>query len=92
VFFQPGSFASEPTSTATASPAAAYSSVPDVVGAGFGRASAELSASGYDVSTVRECDPTGNADPGDVWRQDPPGGSQAPENSSVTIWYGGSEC
>jgi len=95
VFFQPGTGAdatAAPSSTATTAPAATYGTVPDVLGTGFGRASAEVSAAGYSVSTVRQCDPTGNSDPGDVWRQDPGGDMQAPANSNVTLWYGGSEC
>jgi beta-lactam-binding protein with PASTA domain len=91
-FFSPGAAApADPAPTPTAV-AAVDGRVPDVVGTGFGRASAELSAAGYAVSTVRQCDPTGNSDPGDVWRQNPPGGSQAAQNSSVTIWYGSSDC
>ena len=92
VFFQPmqGANPSGPPSTATA--AGALSSVPDVVGTGFGRASAEVSSAGYNVATVYECDPRGGANPGDVWRQSPGGGTQAPQNSTVTLWYGGNDC
>jgi beta-lactam-binding protein with PASTA domain len=84
-----------PTSVATptaATPSGVSSSVPDVVDQRLSRAQAEVSASGYNVATVQQCDPSGNAFPGDVWRQSPAAGTAAPQNSTVTLWYGGDGC
>jgi penicillin-binding protein 1A len=100
VFFNPTLAAATPapTATDTAMPAtpvpttAAYATVPDVTDERLGRASADVSRAGYDVATVRECDPSGNASPGDVWKQSPSGGTSAPQNSTVTLWYGGGDC
>jgi penicillin-binding protein 1A len=66
--------------------------VPDVVGTSLRRGSAEVSAAGFRAAPVEECDPTGNAAPGDIWRQDPGGGSSAPQGSTVSLWYGSDGC
>jgi membrane peptidoglycan carboxypeptidase len=93
IFFQPEPVvvpSDAPTPTATV--AATAQLVPDVVDRRLARARAELSDAGFGVAAVRQCDPDEDATPGDVWRQSPAAGAQAPENSTVTLWYAGDEC
>jgi serine/threonine-protein kinase len=66
--------------------------VPNVVGESRARAHSTLNPAGYDMASVRECDPGGGSDSGKVWKQDPAPGTKAAEGSTVTIWYNPAAC
>jgi len=57
--------------------------VPDVVGEPQGAAEATLRASGFGVTTSKQT--TGAVAAGDVFSEDPPGGSQVPAGTTVSL-------
>ncbi len=71
---------------------ATMATVPDVVGESRARANSELQRAGFQMGTVRECDPSGAAESGRIWKQSPSGGTQAKTGSTVTVWYQPTNC
>ena len=80
-----------PSGAADAS-AVTSGTVPSVIGRSFGDATFELRNAGYDTDSNRGCDPSGNADLHEVYSQSPPGGTDAPAGTTVTIYYEAGGC
>jgi serine/threonine-protein kinase len=73
-------------------PVSQAGTVPNVVGESRARAQANLSEAGFEMASVRECDPSDASEAGRVWKQDPSGGTSAPTGTTVTVWYNGASC
>jgi penicillin-binding protein 1A len=60
--------------------------VPNVLGRTQAAAVALLKAAGFDPETIVERDSDEREEAGRVWKQSPPGGTEAERESTVTIW------